>query len=435
MTQSDRTANIVIIGGGIAGLLTALKLAPLPVTLISATRLTEASAIKATDRLQDTSFAWPSLETPEALENHITETINAGRHLADDTTVRNFCSYLPEARRHLEALGLSGTKTTEHTRTASIRAALIAALHLTPSITVLEGYEAEELICEGDAQERRATGFFMTRPADAAARYKVTNLHAIVLATGGVRGLYHAETSETGERAASTGLAIGARAGAIIADAEFVHFASTEPSESAPVARFHIGGLRTNDTGRTNISGLWAVGEVAATGLHGAAGLPSNMLAETIALAINAAVDITTNTPPTTPLPIANLLRERTPHLPDFGARNVGLTLIRETLSIHSGRHREDAGLRQALATLQDIATAGAGDPAIANATLAARFITEAALRRRESRGVHQRADYPAIDETLARRRTMTMAGLDLRASLASGELFSEITAADAKLH
>ena len=96
---------------------------------------------------------------------------------------------------------------------------------------------------------------------------------------------------------------------------------------------------------------------------------------------------------------------------------------------------RDDSGLRQALATLHDISLAGTGDPVIENAVLTARFIAEAALRRRETRGYHIRVDFPAADPAQAKRRTITRAGLDLRASLASGELFSEITSAGGPLH
>ena len=109
--------------------------------------------------------------------------------------------------------------------------------------------------------------------------------------------------------------------------------------------------------------------------------------------------------------------------------------MIRETMSTNVGVERDDARLRQALATLKDIAEAGGGDPVIDNATIAARFVAEAALRRRESRGVHLRADYTASDPDQARSRTMTLAGLSLRDSLASGELFSEITAGGGTLH
>jgi L-aspartate oxidase len=195
------------------------------------------------------------------------------------------------------------------------------------------------------------------------------------------------------------------------------------------------GGITTDLKGRTSIPGLTAVGEAAFTGLHGANRLASNSLLEAVVMAARVADDIADTVAADTQQTTGTVSRERSLHLPDYGARAAGLAMIRETMSSNAGVERNDERLRQALTTLKDIAEAGHGDPVIENATITARFIVEAALRRRESRGGHARTDYPDTDPEQARSRTMTLAGLTLRDSLASGELFSEITAGGGTLH
>jgi len=64
-----------------------------------------------------------------------------------------------------------------------------------------------------------------------------------------------------------------------------------------------------------------------------------------------------------------------------------------------------------------------------------ARFIAEAALRRRESRGAHARSDFPKKDTDQAKSRTMTLAGLNLRQSLTTDGFLSQITAPSSTRH
>jgi len=68
------------------------------------------------------------------------------------------------------------------------------------------------------------------------------------------------------------------------------------------------------------------------------------------------------------------------------------------------------------LTFLSHLADHADGDRVIANATLAARFVAEAALRRKESRGAHFRRDHPQAVERLARRSSLTLRGLELTA-------------------
>lgn len=541
-TTPETTSNIVIVGAGLAGLFTALKLSPQPVTVVTGAPLGDGASsgwaqggIAAAVGQDDTAAA------------HADDTIAAGSGIVDEAMAKLIASEASERIEDLVAYSVPFDRdpdgqfvlSREAAHSASrvvrvqgdraghaIMSALIAKVRATPSITVLEGYEALDLLTEGEGPQQRVSGIFLSRADDAAARYKVTGLNAVILATGGIGALYRLTTNPSHAR--GDGIAIGARAGAIVSDAEFVQFHPTaidvaqdpaplatealrgegatlvdangrrfmpdvhdsaelaprdivaravhnqiasgagcfldctqvigtafsdrfptvyrrcmdagidpsiEPIPVAPAEHYHMGGLRTDAHGRTNVDGLWAVGEVAATGLHGANRLASNSLLEAVVMGARAAADIAQVTGTGSQVTTTTVTRERSPFLPDFGAREVALAMIRETMSTNAGVERDDARLRQALATLKDIAAAAAGDPVVDNATTTARFIVEAALRRRESRGAHYRSDHPEADPEQARSRTMTLAGLTLRDSLASGELFSEITAAGGTLH
>ena len=260
----------------------------------------------------------------------------------------------------------------------AIMEALVAAVRKTPSIRVLEGYVAEDLITDG----RAVTGV----RARALGRRPIANLpaRAVVLATGGLGHLFAVTTNPNEAR--GQGLAIAARAGATIADPEFVQFhptaidigrdpaplateairgegatlvnkagerfmlgdprrrraraarhrgarrvrraagrarrvprcaqrrsarrsptrfpgvheycrsAGIDPARDlipvAPAAHYHMGGVLTDANGRTSLDGLWAAGEVASTGAHGANRLASNSLLEAVVYAARIAEDI-----------------------------------------------------------------------------------------------------------------------------------------------
>ena len=181
----------------------------------------------------------------------------------------------------------------------------------------------------------------------------------------------------------------------------------------APTAHYHMGGVATDIDGRTSVPGLFAIGECAASGLHGANRLASNSLAEGLVSAARFA-----NTLRSSPL-MGEVDRPKgetewaigarglnaarfTPsgpsgHLPHQGEGPapsmppLALTRLRQAMSRLCGVERSAGGLAE-LAGLVDDLRAEHGE---ADALVAARFIVEGALRRMESRGGHFRVDCP----------------------------------------
>jgi L-aspartate oxidase len=141
----------------------------------------------------------------------------------------------------------------------------------------------------------------------------------------------------------------------------------------APAAHYVMGGIVTDLDGRSTVAGLYAVGESACTGLHGANRLASNSLSECFVFGRRAALRAL-DEPPATAL----AAREVTVAL----AEPAALAATRQALWEHAGIERTPAGLR----TLLD------------DAHPLARLIARCALARTESRGAHQRRDHPQLD-------------------------------------
>jgi L-aspartate oxidase len=515
------TSDIVILGGGLAGLFCALRLAPLPVTVVTAAPIGEGA-----------STAWAqggiaaAMAPGDSVESHLADTVAAGAGTVDEQIARIMVSeaaarvhdlldYGVPFDRDLEGHLLMSREAAHSARRivhvkgdmagAAIMSALVAAVRKTPSIRVLEGYIGESLTMDQEA----VSGIFV-RPRDGG-KVEFIAAGAIVLAVGGVGHLFEVTTNPV--EAEGSGIGMASRAGAVIADAEFVQFhptalavgrdpaplltealrgegatlvnssgerfmlkvhplaelaprdivaravhgeiaagrgafldcreaigedfaeefptvyrhcrdAGIDPAHEvipvAPAEHYHMGGLLTDAGGRTSLDGLWACGETASTGAHGANRLASNSLLEAVVFATRVADDIKTRGYTTRAtdrfVPAA---REQSSE-PAEG----DIALLRKTMSRHVGVVRDQAGLLEALSVISRLEKE-CRSTRFLNMLVAAKHIAAAALTRTESRGGHYRSDFPESDPAWRHRSFLTLADVERIASNRSRERVS----------
>jgi L-aspartate oxidase len=165
----------------------------------------------------------------------------------------------------------------------------------------------------------------------------------------------------------------------------------TQPIPVAPAAHYHMGGVLVDANGRTSIDGLWACGETASTGAHGANRLASNSLLEAVVFAARIADDVRGRIVP------AHAVAWPTAEELPYAGQPVDASAVarlRRTMTGKVGVVRDAAGLTSALEAIAAM-EAAATAPRLVNMLTAATLVAAAALARTESRGGHFRSDHP----------------------------------------
>jgi L-aspartate oxidase len=189
----------------------------------------------------------------------------------------------------------------------------------------------------------------------------------------------------------------------------------TEPIPVAPAAHYASGGVVTDRYGRTSVPGLYACGEVACTGVHGANRLASNSLLEGLVFAGRIGADLARNLPPQAD-PVAS-------DVPGWVVSSTTREGLQRAMTHGAGVIRSAASLAETASTLDTLRTARSADPRPANwevtnlHTVATALLAAAALRE-ETRGCHWREDFPEASDAWKRH---LHAALDAEGTLTLG--------------
>ncbi len=517
MTPRAADFDAVVVGGGLAGMLTALEL----VRALPAERSRRVALVSYRSLGEWTSSAWAQGGIAAAVGDddspalHAADTVAAGAGLVERRVAARLAADAPGAIERIASLGVRFDRDAAarytlgreaaHSRRRVLRAggdatgaelvrALAHAVHECADIVLYEGARALDILVA-----RGRAGGLVVR--DAAGETVALCSPRVVLATGGIGGLYRHTTNPTSSR--GSGIALAARAGARLADLEFVQFHPTAldvPSDPLPLvtealrgegarlvdetgarimagvdpalelaprdivarrvfavsqrgghayldaraavgaaflerfptvfaacrrfeidprtmpipvvaaAHYHMGGVAVDLDGRTNVPGLYACGEVAASGVHGANRLASNSLLESVVyperIARAARADARAG-----PAAAKTVVPREALEAFDRDAEPGAFDAIRDIMYRDVGVERDEAGLTRAVAALRDLGES-TGSRDVRDAALAGALIALAALRRRESRGSHARNDYPGAATPAGRRSFSLLAHL-----------------------
>ncbi len=499
--------DVLVVGAGLAGLYTALKLSHRPVTLI-----TSAGTHKGSSSFWAQGGIAAAIGADDSPDLHTEDTIRAGDGLVDETIAALLAHNAAERLEDLADFGVPFNKDLNgglalgreaaHQRNRiagvsgdragrEIMKCLGQLAESSPSINMLSGFSAYELAIE----DGRVVGVFADTGKHPFGKTLI-KARAVILACGGSGYLYATTTNP--QFANGAALAMAARAGASIADPEFVQFHPTaihgmgdpaplatealrgvgarlinergeafmsayhddsemaprdivaravfdeiqktgsvgldlrgqiaetldekfptvadyckkggfdprvSPIPVAPAAHYHMGGIKVDQNGRTSLPGLWACGECASTGAHGANRLASNSLLEALVFGARIAehIDFT--------LPVRAASSPQPPMLaPSTTIQQVmpAMQKLRDCMSRHVGVVRTREGLEEAFKQLFRLERIASDTPDLSNMVLTALMITAAAYEREESRGSHFRSDYPN-KHAIAERSTLTL--------------------------
>ena len=448
-TRSDREVALVVVGGGVAGLFAALCAAAEGHVLV----LTKGPLLASTSLLAQGGIAAAVGEDDDPAL-HAEDTLRTGRGLCRPSAVEVLTDEAPARIRDLvelgvefdEGLGLEGG----HSRRRVVHAGgaatgdrvarkLAERVLAHPRIQVAEG----ERMLSIWRDEERCIGVVTDHRAVVA--------RSTLLSTGGAAALWERTTNPAG--AVGEGMAAAYRAGAALADLEFVQFhpptlvdsslllsealrgegallldeqgnrftdelaprdvvareiaargtvlldlrpidrgrfpslmgslleegydPSQTPIPVAPAAHYTVGGVLTDLDGRSELPGLYAAGECAATGVHGANRLASNSLLECLVFGRRAALAALDEPP----------LPAHLPGVPSEPAPEPVTPELRHSLWRDCGLIRDAAGLEPLLHAPHSLT----------------RLIAQSALTREESRGSHFRVDFPSEYEAFER--------------------------------
>jgi L-aspartate oxidase len=487
-----RDADVIVVGAGLAGLTAALELAPLRVLLLTKTRLGHGGA---SPWAQGGIAAAVGRDDSPAL--HARDTLAVAGGVADERAVELLTREGPRAVLRLVEWGARLDRNADrqfalgreaaHSRSRILHArdatgaelvrALVLCVKQAAHVEVVEDTFALDLA----TVDGRVGGVWVRTEAGTLALHRAP---AVVLATGGSGQLFSHTTNP--KEATADGLAMAARAGATLADLEFVQFHPTalavaadplplltealrgrgalivdetgrrfvsdhdprgelasrdvvargialhlreghqafldcrdaigarmadefptvhalcgryglDPARElvpvAPAAHYHMGGVLVDENGKSELGGLWACGEVASTGVHGANRLASNSLLEAVVFGRRVARDVVARP---APAPSSAAVPPAAPaRLEPAGVRE----RLRELMWRDVGLLRTRAGLERALREVVALrALAPAAGSELHNLLTIAPLVASAALARNESRGSHVRLDHPMPD-------------------------------------